>query len=432
LFDKENCQRYVETAPGWMQGWIKNYGGNPYGRLVEMAKLAQKEGVIKGILLHQGESNPNDSLWTQKVKDIYDNLMIDLDLDPGETPLLAGELLSAEFEGKCYGFNQFIALLPEVIPNAHIISSEGCPGMPDGLHFTAEGYRILGKRYGEKMLSLLSEKQSGVIQRVVEDGGTGAYKAIMYTDGSLPTHTVFRPEDLSVFGKKNKLPIIVWGNGACANSPWEHVNFLSEVASHGFLTIAIGPMPQEGERGSGRSTSSQLLDAIDWAIAQNNDESGVFYNKIDISKVAVSGMSCGGLQTLEVAPDPRVTTAVVCNSGIIGNGGGMPGMPALKKDHLAKLHSPTLYLLGGESDIAYNNGMDDYKRINHVPVFVANMDVGHGGTYGQPHGGEFAIVATAWFNWQLKGDQQAGKMFAGNPCQLSQSSIWKVDKKNLP
>ncbi|MBK6286015.1 MAG: alpha/beta hydrolase [Draconibacterium sp.] len=281
----------------------------------------------------------------------------------------------------------------------------------------------------------LSAQEAGTIQtatsRVVEDGGTGAYSAIMYTDASLTTHTIFHPKDLSVFGDKNKLPIIAWGNGACANSPWEHINFLSEVASHGFLVIAIGPMPQEGQRGGGRSTSSQLLDAIDWALAQNSDKTSVLYNKIDVSKIAVSGMSCGGLQTLETAPDPRITTAIVCNSGIIGNGGGMPGMPALTKDHLAKLHTPTLYLLGGESDIAYKNGMDDFSRINHVPVFVANMDVGHGGTYSQPHGGEFAKVATAWFKWQLKGDKEAAKMFSGNPCGLSKSIVWKVDKKNL-
>lgn len=269
--------------------------------------------------------------------------------------------------------------------------------------------------------------------RVVEDGGTGDYSAIMYTDNSLPTHTIFRPEDLNAFGKKNKLPIIAWGNGACANSPWEHINFLSEVASHGFLVIAIGPMPKEGERGGGRSKSSQLIDAIDWAIAQNSDKSSPFYKKIDVSKIAVSGMSCGGLQTLEIAPDPRVTTIVVCNSGILGNpDGGMPGMPNLTKDHLKNLHTPTLYLLGGESDIAYKNGMDDFNRINHVPVFVANMDVGHGGTYQQPHGGEFAKVATAWYKWQLKGDKEAGKMFTGDPCLLSKSSEWKVDKKNLP
>ena len=270
------------------------------------------------------------------------------------------------------------------------------------------------------------------VGRVVEDGGTGAYSAIMYTDSALKTHTIFRPEDLSVFGKDNKLPIIAWGNGACANSAWEHVNFLSEVASHGFLAIAIGPMPEEGEEPYGGSSASQLIDAIDWAIAQNGDKSSPFYNKIDVSKIAVSGMSCGGLQTLEVAPDPRVTITVVCNSGIIGGGGGMPGMPALTKDHLEKLHTPTLYLLGGETDIAYNNGMDDFNRINHVPVFVANMDVGHGGTYRQPHGGEFAVVATAWYKWQLKGDEEAGKLFTGNPCGLSESNVWTVDKKMMP
>ncbi|MDP4208843.1 MAG: alpha/beta hydrolase [Bacteroidota bacterium] len=268
--------------------------------------------------------------------------------------------------------------------------------------------------------------------RTVEDGGTGSYKAIMYTDNSLPTHTIFCPKDLSVFGKVQKLPIIAWGNGACANSPWEHVNFLSEVASHGFLVIAIGLMPQEGVRGGGKSTSSQMTDAINWAIAQNSNKKSPFYNKLDVSKIAVSGMSCGGLQTLETAPDPRVTTTVVCNSGIFVNSGtGMPGMPNLKKDDLLKLHTPALYILGGEKDIAYGNGMDDFRKINHVPVFVANMDVGHGGTYGQPHGGEFAKVATAWFKWQLKGDVEAGKLFTGNPCGLSENPLWKTDKKKI-
>ena len=269
--------------------------------------------------------------------------------------------------------------------------------------------------------------------RVVEDGGTGSFSAIMLTESTLPTHTVFRPKDLSTFGDKIKLPIIAWGNGACANSPWEHINFLSEVASHGFLIIAIGPMPLEGEHGGGKSTSSQMVDAINWAIAQNSDKKSPYYNKIDISKIAVSGMSCGGLQTLETAPDPRVTTAVICNSGILGEaGGGMSGMPNLKKDHLLKLHTPTLYILGGETDIAYNNGMDDFSRINHVPVFVANLNVGHGGTYSKPHGGEFAKVATAWFQWQLKGDKEAAKMFTGNPAGLSKLPEWKYDKKKMP
>jgi uncharacterized protein YciI len=142
--------------------------------------------------------------------------------------------------------------------------------------------------------------------RIIEGGGTGAHSAVMMTEPSLPTHTIFRPEDLSSFGRKNKLPVIAWGNGACYNSPWEHVNFLNEVASHGFLVVAIGTMPrEEGEQEKSRSESKQMLDAIDWAIAQNKDKNSPYFNRIDTDKIAVSGMSCGGLQTLEAAPDPQ-------------------------------------------------------------------------------------------------------------------------------
>ncbi len=269
--------------------------------------------------------------------------------------------------------------------------------------------------------------------RLVEDGGTGPFKALMVGERSLPTHTIFRPQNLAAIGAGNKLPIIAWGNGACANSPWEHINFLSEVASHGFIVIAIGPIPGVGEKKGGRSFSSQLTDAIDWAIRQNNDQQSPYYKKLDTSKIAVSGMSCGGLQTLEVAPDSRVTTVVVCNSGILADTTNrLSGMPGLTKAQLSKLHTPVLYLLGGEKDIAYKNGMDDFRLINHVPVFVANMDVGHGGTYAKPHGGEFAKVAAAWYKWQLKNDKDAGMLFTGNPAGLAKDPQWKVEKKKLP
>ena len=268
----------------------------------------------------------------------------------------------------------------------------------------------------------------------VEDGGTGPFKAVMVQDRSLPTHTIFRPSDMSAVGKTQaRLPIVAWGNGACANSPWEHLNFLSEIASHGFLVIAVGPMPTDDKpRGRGTTKASLMNDAINWAIAQNANASSPYAGKLDTSKIAVAGMSCGGLQALETAPDPRVSTVMVCNSGIFINPrGAMGGMPNLAKDQLKKLHTPVIYILGGKKDIAYENGMDDFKQIAGLPAFAANLEVGHGGTYAQPHGGDFAKVATAWLQWQLKGDKTAAAMFEGESCGVSKMEGWKVEKKNI-
>nr|WP_091697231.1 sialate O-acetylesterase [Algoriphagus locisalis] len=158
LFEKDSYESYVETAPGWMKGMIAQYDGNPYGRLLELAKIAQKDGVIKGILLHQGESNTGDKSWPKKVEGVYDNLLSDLGLAPDSVPLLAGELVSAEQGGKCASMNPIIATLPDVIPNSYVISSADCEAIADGLHFSAAGYRLLGSRYGEQMAALLMKE----------------------------------------------------------------------------------------------------------------------------------------------------------------------------------------------------------------------------------------------------------------------------------
>jgi len=156
LFEKDTYAEYLAGAESWMKDICKQYGDNPYQRLVDLGKIAQKDGVIKGFLLHQGESNPNDQQWCSKVKGIYNNLIKDLDLKAEDIPLIAGELKSAEEGGVCAGFNtDVLANLPNVLDNAYIISSKGCKGARDGFHFVVEGYRQLGVNYAKQMLEIL-------------------------------------------------------------------------------------------------------------------------------------------------------------------------------------------------------------------------------------------------------------------------------------
>ena len=269
--------------------------------------------------------------------------------------------------------------------------------------------------------------------KIVEEGGTGPYKAVMQEVQSLEAHTLFLPSDLSSFGSANPLPLLVWGNGACTNSPWEHFKFLNEIASHGYLVIATGFFPEEEEPYRGpMSTPEQQTQSINWAIAQNRDPHSPLYQKVDEHAICASGMSCGGLQTLYNCADTRITLLMICNSGLfIDPSIAMPNMPMPGKDQLLRIHTPVLYMLGGESDIAYANGMDDFHRINHVPAIAINYPVGHGGTYRQPHGGEFSIPAIAWLDWQLKGKPEARQMLLGQPCGLQQREGWTVETNQL-
>ncbi|MBL7969412.1 MAG: T9SS type A sorting domain-containing protein [Prolixibacteraceae bacterium] len=174
LFDKVNYTTYLSTVTeDWFKNIVAEYSGNPYARLVEMAKLAQKDGVIKGILLHQGESNTGDSQWPVKVKGVYNNLVADLGLDPVNVPLLAGEVVHADQGGICASMNTIIGKLPQTLPNSYVISSSKCTDGADNLHFNPAGYRKLGTRYAIKMLSLLgievAEPQDPVDPIVVPD-----------------------------------------------------------------------------------------------------------------------------------------------------------------------------------------------------------------------------------------------------------------------
>ncbi|HTY94517.1 MAG TPA: hypothetical protein VMC02_11550 [Steroidobacteraceae bacterium] len=282
--------------------------------------------------------------------------------------------------------------------------------------------------------------------------GSGPWRAVMEVDPGLTTHTLYHPADLAAAGT---LPIVVWGNGACWNAGNAFRWFLSDIASYGYLIVAIGPIATTGlphfpppemapvapssatAAGAAKlpppaTHSAQLIDAINWASAENEKAGGRFYHRLNPGAIAVMGQSCGGAQAIEASADPRVTTTVIWNSGLFPQPTTMGGGKALTRADLKRLHAPTAYISGDEEDIAYANANGDFEAIDHIPVFRAyGRGVLHGGTYNDRNGGEFAGIAVAWLNWRLKGDARAGKMFLGPDCGLCVNPHWVVRSKNL-
>ena len=283
--------------------------------------------------------------------------------------------------------------------------------------------------------------------------GSGPDKALMEADPALPTHTVYRPVDLAALGAE-KLPVVAWANGGCVNTGNRFRWFLTELASYGFLVIAIGPIgppsaeywpstpvrpatvapplatpPQLPSHGT---HPSQLIDAIDWALSENERDGSQYYHRLDTHKIAVMGQSCGGVQAIEASADPRVSTTVVWNSGLFTTPSRMGGGKLISKDDLAKLHASTAYISGDSQDIAFLNANVDFAHLKTIPAFRAyEQGVPHVATYREPNGGEFGGVGVAWLQWQLKGNARAAKMFLGADCGLCVNPRWVVKKANL-
>ena len=287
-----------------------------------------------------------------------------------------------------------------------------------------------------------SEADQAAYAKAPDTEGTGAFPALKETDPRLPNHVVYRPKDLSKVAP-GKLGIVAWGNGACAPDGAGARLHLAEIASHGYVAVAPGgihsgpgstPLPPrpEGEGFRLQTTAADVKAGMEWALAENARPDSPYYGKIDPNKIAVAGFSCGGLQALSLASDPRVKAVIIENSGTFPDNANFLSALNVTKATLKTLRTPVLYIIGGPKDIAYNNGMDDFSRIDHVPVMVANNDAGHGGDFLRPNGGPSAKVAVKWLEWQLRGDKAAGAYFVGPDCGICKDPQWKVQRKQFP
>lgn len=278
--------------------------------------------------------------------------------------------------------------------------------------------------------------------------GNGQWPAIAEARADAPGFTIYRPRALP----RAPLPLVLWGNGGCRDNGLSASHFLREVASHGYVVVANGSprrespadqqaatAPEAANRpmappptGPDETSVAQLLAAIDWAQAANARRGDPLHRRVDMQRIAVMGHSCGGLQALAAGADPRIDTVMALASGVYNRPGSGLSRVSIAKEDLRRLHTPVAYVLGGPSDIAYPNGMDDVRRIDHVPVFVGNLPVGHSGTFRVANGGDWARVAVAWLDWQLKGDRDGRAWFVGEDCRLCTTFGWTVQRKQFP
>lgn len=277
--------------------------------------------------------------------------------------------------------------------------------------------------------------------------GTGPYPALKEVDPTLPDHVVYRPADLKKLGHK-KLGVLVWGNGGCAADGASARFHLLEIASHGYVVIAPGkdmtgvprearaPAPNPVQAGAPllppvATTSKDVAAGIDWALAENRRAGSRYRGLIDSTEIAVGGHSCGGLQALEIAKDPRIRTVLIHNSGVFTDGTNPIQGIRVDKSLLKTVHTPIIYFIGGKGDVAYPNGTDDFAKIDHVPAVLVESDVGHGGTFREANGGKVAQLAVNWLDWQLRGDKNAAKTFVGADCGLCSDPKWTIQRKKI-
>ncbi len=339
----------------------------------------------------------------------------------------------------------------------------------------------------------LSASAQTVKTHMVEGGGTGPYKAQVVSDASLTTHTIYCPKDIkAAVNEQGKLPVLLYANGACANNNVEMRLLLTEVASHGYIAIAIGPYDEDDPSAKWEDVlkSAYPEEKAQVVLANGKQLAKPTPAEVEAIQKARAEMIAAMQKAEEAAkkkgkkgeqPAPQFRTysrqlleamdwitdqnanpeseyyhlidldkvaamGQSCGGAqvlgvahdpriktciMLNSGIGQMEMSGTSKQNLSSVHTPMFYLIGGKTDVAYLNAADDFAALNHVPVVMYNTLDGHSGTYYEKHGGSYAVAVTRWLDWQLKGQQAKCALFLDDDYASKLFPDWTFQRKGF-
>ena len=233
------------------------------------------------------------------------------------------------------------------------------------------------------------------------------------------------------------MPLVVWSNGGCRPANSLFITTLMLLAARGFIVVADGAPEAPSDAATGSPHPQRVIEAIDWATT-SEDARRQFQNRSDPTKIAVMGQSCGGLEALGAAKDPRVGSTVSLNIGLYS---GPDPVGGLSRDLLRLLHGPVLFIHGGPADTVGQNSIENYALVDLPAALVSNPAGGHARLFygipvGQPDDGKIILVEETvtilvqWLDFTLNGNRTAMEYFVG-PGGLSEVPGWTIETKNF-
>lgn len=225
---------------------------------------------------------------------------------------------------------------------------------------------------------------------------------------------IYYPEELKNSDKKYPVVVILNGTGVL---PKKYKALFKHLASWGFVVIGN----DDGSTGFGKSAD----ETIDLIISENSNCNSIFYGKLDLDNIGITGHSQGG-------------AGVFTATSIMEHKDKYKTAVALSPTHeetahqfgwkydLTKINIPTLMIAGTIGDfetqsvIPIEKMIEMYNKIQSPKVMLRRIGAEHGQMLYSADG-----YVTAWFMWQLQGDEEAGKAFIGDNPEINNNELYQ-------